>query len=258
MANSASRNSTAKTRSIASTGSWPETKPRSTSSWRRRSAITPRRLALEMAVGKLHQMMQRPRRSSACRDAPPSAPTSSRAPPAIRSRAHRRRAGRPDNAVIIDAASLDRPASRLITTIMNSGVASASRLTTNDTAASRASAGQSVDQIGACQDAVVSSAAGWRSTSACRPGAVSRRAARCRPSTTSSSVACSPSTDSTTSAGPPSPTHDERQSAASCGRRAREIDRVRLEAEAAGSEQEGRAVERARRAAPRGCATRPR
>ena len=41
MAKVAPRNSTTNKRSMASTGIWPVKKPRSTSSWRRRSAMTP-------------------------------------------------------------------------------------------------------------------------------------------------------------------------------------------------------------------------
>ena len=53
-----------------------------------------RRIALEVAIGKPHQMVHGLRCSSACRDAPPCVPTSNLAPAAAPSRAHRRRAGR--------------------------------------------------------------------------------------------------------------------------------------------------------------------
>ena len=51
----AARNSTTKAMSIASAGIWPVRKPRSTSSWRRRSAMTPDGVALEMPVGQAHR-----------------------------------------------------------------------------------------------------------------------------------------------------------------------------------------------------------
>ena len=61
--------------------------------------------ALEMAVGKLHQVMQHLARSSACRGARRCAPTASRARRAARSRAHRRPACPRSSMVMSDAAS---------------------------------------------------------------------------------------------------------------------------------------------------------
>src|SRR5204862_4257624 len=93
------------------------------------------------------------------------------------------------------------------TSIRKSGLASASRLTTNDTAASCAIAGRTARQIGACHDDSGAAGGGIRRTRAWLPGLTrpSTATSATRPSTTSSTTAQPFFADTTTLAGPPAP-----------------------------------------------------
>ena len=201
----AARNNATKPRSIASAGIWPVKKARSTSSWRRRSAITPDGVRSKCRNGSCIRWCTTSPLITTSRRAPVRADSQPRVTRRTKSSAYAASKAAPSAIMrVVTASALPRPITRLSTVIMKSGVARPSTLIRNELAASFRITGRTLAASGACQSAAAPGATGRRSTRARAPSARTFSAVVCqtRPSTTSSTVQCAPRPDTTTCAVP--------------------------------------------------------